>query len=83
MFSSPWQKNVPYPPRLSLARQSRSDTRLKTPLTAGVYTEYTSLLQDMGAAIAAAGRFWKKLYWHNAELTDTLNSTKKPKELSY
>lgn len=25
---------------------------------AGVYTEYTSLLHDMGTAIVAAGRFW-------------------------
>lgn len=49
---------VSYPPLLSRARKSRSDIRVKTPAMAGVYTEYTSLLQDMGAAIAAAGRLW-------------------------
>lgn len=49
-----WMKTVSYPPLLSLARKSRSDIRVKTPAMAGVYTEYTSLLQDMGAAIAAA-----------------------------
>lgn len=47
---------VSYPPVLSRARNSRSDIRVKTPAMAGVYTEYTSLLQDMGAAIAAARR---------------------------
>lgn len=53
---SPWVTRVSYPPLLSRARRSRSDIRVKTPWMAGVYTEYTSLLQDMGAAIAAAGR---------------------------
>lgn len=47
---------VSYPLRPSRARNSRSDIRVKTPLMAGVYTEYTSLLQDMGAAIALTAR---------------------------
>lgn len=50
---------VSYPPRRSRARNTRSDIRVKTPAMAGEYTEYTSLLQDMGAAIAAALRVWK------------------------
>lgn len=54
MFVSPWMSRVSYPPLLSRARKSLSDIRVKTPAMAGVYTEYTSLLQDMGAAIAAA-----------------------------
>lgn len=54
MSVSLWEKRVSHPRLLSRARKSRSDIRVKTPLMAGVYTEYTSLLQDMGAAIAAA-----------------------------
>lgn len=58
-----------YPPLLSRARKSRSDIRVKTPAMAGEYTEYTSLLQDMGAAIAAAERGWKNFI--DTVLTDT------------
>lgn len=50
--------SVSYPLRPSRARNSRSDIRVKTPLMTGVYTEYTSLLQDMGAAIALTARLW-------------------------
>lgn len=47
-----------YPLLLSRARKSRSVIRVKTPFIAGVYTENTSLLHDMEAAIAAAGGLW-------------------------
>lgn len=53
----PWEICDSYPPRLSLARKSRSDIRVKTPATAGKYTEFTSLLQVKGGAIAAALTF--------------------------
>lgn len=56
-------KRVSYPLLLSRARTSRSVIRVKTPFIAGVYTEYSSLLHDMDAAIAAPGWLWKKLYW--------------------
>lgn len=48
-----WVNPASYPRLPSRARKSRSVIRVKTPAMAGEYTEYTSLLQDMGAAIAA------------------------------
>lgn len=62
--------SVSYPPPLSRTRERRSDIRVKTPVMAGEYTEYTSLLQDMGAAIAAAAVTLKELYWHGGAFTD-------------
>ena len=72
MSAPPWTSRVSYPPLLSRARRSRSDIRVKTPVMAGVYTEYTSLLQDMGAAIAAAEGLWKNFIDTSTRYTDTL-----------
>lgn len=72
MSAPPWTSRVSYPPLLSRARRSRSDIRVKTPVMAGVYTEYTSLLQDMGAAIAAAEGLWKNFIDTSPRNTNTL-----------
>lgn len=53
------RRTMTHPRLLSPTRKNRSDIRLKTPLTAGEYTEYSSLLQVMGAAITVLGSVWK------------------------
>lgn len=47
-------RRASYPLLLSRARKSRSVIRVKTPFIAGEDTEYTSLLHDTEAAIAAS-----------------------------
>lgn len=65
-------KRVSYPLLLSRARTSRSVIRVKTPFIAGVYTEYSSLLHDMDAAIAAPGWLWKNFIDKVYSRTDTV-----------